>query len=168
MDQALLELRPGGAKFIQRVSNANVFRAYMLVKAPVLGVTGASLKLLNTHGARLWLPYSKRVQNLFGGLFGAAVVAGAEIAAASMLVLHIRNQGAQLTADLVAMDYRVLHPVAEDLSVFAYDGARYASFVERATRAQEPVEETFEVTAGTKHGEETHKLHMTWRLVPKP
>lgn len=163
----LLEMKAGGEKFKNRVSNPRVFRAYMLVKAPVLGITGAALEEIDTHGARMSLPFSKRVKNLFGGMFGAAVVAGAETTSAAMLVLHIRNQQAKLTAELVRVELDVMEQVAEDLRVFAHEGARYAEFVERAAAAGKPIEESFDVSAATRAGRVSHRLKFTWRLVPK-
>lgn len=167
MQDRLLELKQGGEKFKNRVSNARVFRAYMLVKAPVLGVTGASLESIETHGARMALPFSGRAKNLFGGMFGAAVIAGAETTSAAMLVLHIRNQSAKLTAELAHLEYTAVEQVTEDLRVFAHEGARYAEFVEKAAAAGKSVEETFEVSAATVPGRVTHRIKLTWRLSPK-
>ena len=167
MEERLLELNEGGAKFQKRVSSPRVFRAYMLVKAPVLGVTGASLESIETHGARMALPFSKRTKNLFGNMFGSAVIASAETTSASMLVLHIRNQGAKLTAELVGIDYQALESGNEPLRVFAHEGLRYAEFVELASTSGKPEEESFEVTAANAGGTTTHRIKLTWRLVPK-
>jgi len=44
-------LKEKGAKFRDRVKSARVFKLYMLVKQPVLGVTGAHLDVIGAHGA---------------------------------------------------------------------------------------------------------------------
>ncbi len=167
MENRLLELNEGGAKFQKRVSSPRVFRAYMLVKAPVLGVTGASLESLETHGARMALPFTKRTKNLFGNMFGSAIIASAETTSASMLVLHIRNQGAKLTAELVGIEYQALEQANEPLRIFAHEGLRYAEFVELAATSGKSEEESFEVTASNAAGTTTHRLKLTWRLVAK-
>lgn len=167
MQERLLELKEGGAAFQKRVSSPRVFRAYMLVKAPVLGVTGASLESIDTHGARMALPFSKRTKNLFGNMFGSAIIASAETTSASMLVIHIRNQGAKLSAELVGIEYQALEQVNEPLRVFAHGGLRYAEFVERAAASGKSEEESFEITAANAGGTTTHRLKLTWRLVAK-
>ena len=167
MDDRLLELQSGGLKFKNRVSSARVFKAYMLVKAPVLGVTGATLEEIGTHGVRMALPFSSRAKNLFGNMFGSAVIAAAETTSAAMLVLHIRNQGAKLTAELVGIDYKAIAQPTEDLRVFAHEGLRYAEFVQTAALSGKPETQAFTVSAATKAGDETHQLTLHWRLKPK-
>lgn len=167
MEDRLLQMNDGGAAFQKRLSSPGVFRAYMLVKAPVLGVTGASLESIDTHGARMALPFSKRTKNLFGNMFGSAIIASAETTSASMLVLHIRNQSAKLTAELVGIDFQALEQANEPLRIFAHEGLRYAEFVELAATSGKSEEESFEVTAATQGGKTTHRMKLTWRLVAK-
>lgn len=167
MRSGLLELKDGGAAFKKRVSNARVFKIYMLVKAPILGVTGAYLEEIGTHGAQLVLPWGRATKNLFGKMFGSAVLAGAETASAAMCVLHIRNQGGSLTADLLEVSLKAHGHVDDDLRIFADDGARYADFVRRAIDSGQPVEETFTVKAVDVAGETTHELELRWRLSEK-
>lgn len=167
MRSGLLELKDGGAAFKKRVSNPRVFKIYMLVKAPVLGVTGAYLEEIGTHGAQLVLPWGRAAKNLFGKMFGSAVLAGAETASAAMVVLHTRNQGGSLTADLVDVSMKSHGAVTSDLRVMCGDGARYADFVRRAIDSGEPIEETFSVTVVDDAGESTHELELRWRLSEK-
>ncbi len=167
MRSGLLELKEGGAAFKKRVSNPRVFKAYMLVKAPVLGVTGAYLEDIGTHGAHLVVPFGRTTKNLFGKLFGAAVLAGAETASASMIVLHMRNQGGKLTADLVGVSMQAHGEAAGDARVIADNGAAYAEFVRRAIDSGEPIEETFHVSVVDPDGERTHDIELTWRVREK-
>lgn len=166
MQEALMEINEGGQKFIDRVSSPGMFRAYMLVKAPVLGVTGAYLEALDTHSARLVIPATRRIKNLFGDTFSAAIIAGAEIVSASMLVLHIRNQEAALTAQLASLHY-VRHAAADsDLKILAHQGAAYANFVASA-KEEGPQEAEFSVKAVNESGDITHEVALTWRLLLK-
>jgi hypothetical protein len=167
MRSGLLELKEGGAAFKKRVSNPRVFKAYMLVKAPVLGVTGAYLDEIGTHAARLVVPYGRAAKNLFGNMFASAVLAGAETASASMIVLHTRNQGGKLTAELKKVSMESHASPTDDVRVIADDGAAYADFVRRAIDSGEPIEETFTVTVVDSAGETTHRVELTWELHEK-
>lgn len=167
MEHRLLELNEGGQKFIDRVSNPTTFKTYMLVKAPVLGVTGAYLENLATHGSRMVLPFSRRTKDLFGNVFTAALLAGAEIASASMLVLHIRNQSAPLTAKLKKTSIEAHGDVDGDVKVLCHEGLHYAQFVEKAAESGAHAEHTFRATIVDADGEITHEIELTWQLGPK-
>jgi hypothetical protein len=164
MAENLLEMKSGGLKFKNRVSNPRVFRAYMLAKAPVLGVTGAALDHIDTYGARLSLHFGRRTKSLFGTMFGAAVLAGAETTSGAMLVLHMRNQGAKLSADLVEVQMKVLHNSTEDLTILCHEGERYADFVQAVKASGSPSTQVFEAHAVNRAGTITHTISLTWRL----
>ncbi len=164
MRHSLLELKEGGKKFIERVSNPKTFKAYMLVKTPVLGVTGAYLEELATHGSRMVLPFGRRTKDLFGNVFTGALVAAAEIASASVLVLHIRNQGADLTARLKKTSIEAHHDVDGDVTVLCHEGLHYAEFVERAQETGGPSEHTFRASIVNGAREVTHEVELTWEL----
>lgn len=164
MSENLLEMKSGGLKFKNRVSNPRVFRAYMLAKAPVLGVTGAALEHIDTYGARLSLRFGRRTKSLFGTMFGAAVMAGAETTSGAMLVLHMRNQGSKLKVDLVDVHMTVVHNSAEDLTILCHEGERYAEFVQTVKASGRPATEVFEAHAVNAAGTVTHNFSLTWRL----
>lgn len=159
-----MDLREGGAKFRNRVINPLMFRAYMLAKMPVLGVTGTYLDEINTHHCVATLPCGWTTKNLFGQTFNAAVLAAAETASVALLVLHIRNQDADVTPDVVEIDSRFGDATLEELQLRCDDGARYADFVARARHTDEPIEETFTVVVNDEHGETVHEVDLTWRL----
>lgn len=162
----LLTLTDGGAKFRDRVKNHRVFKLYMLVKEPVLGVTGAHLDVIQTDRIEMVLPHGRATKNLFGDFFGGAVAAAAETTSAAMCVLHIRNQGASLTAKLVEFTLRQEQPADGPLRIVADRGEQYAEFVERAVSNGEG-EETFHLIALDESGRTTHSFSITWRLFPK-
>lgn len=164
MREDLLEMKSGGTKFQKRVSNPRVFRAYMLAKAPVLGVTGSALEKIDTYGARLSIPFGRRAKSLFGTMFGAAVLAGAETTSGAMLVLHMRNQGAKLSVRLTKVELDVLEHVSEDITILCHDGVRYGEFVERVVQSATPSSETFELNAVTRDGRISHSLKLTWNI----
>ncbi len=164
MAHRLLEIQEGGQKFIDRVSSPRVFRAYMMVKAPVLGISGASLQSLDTSGARMLVPFGRRIKNLFGKMFGGAVLAAAETTSASMIVLHMRNQGVKLTADLLHVDYKMQANPETDIRVMAHDGLSYAKLVKDAAESGEPTEATFNVAVVDENDQQTHEIELTWRV----
>lgn len=159
-----MDLREGGAKFRNRVINPLMFRAYMLAKMPVLGVTGTYLDEINTHHCAATLPCGWTTKNLFGETFNAAVLAAAETTSVALLVLHIRNQDADVKPEVVEIDSKFGRPKLEELKLRCSDGARYADFVARAKDADEPIEETFAVEIRDEHGREAHEVEITWRL----
>ena len=163
---APMELRNGGEAFRNRVISPLMFRSYMLVKMPVLGVTGAYLSQIDTRRSEAHLPYSWTTKNLFGRMFDSAVTATAETTSLSLLVLHIRNQDADLTAELVEMECDVLRTVEQDLHLRCQDGYRYADFVNRAADSG-PMTQSFEVCAETIDGRATHEFEFRWRLRAK-
>lgn len=167
MEHRLLKINPGGQKFIDRVSTPATFKAYMLVKAPVLGVTGAYLDELAAHGSRMVVPFGRRTKDLFGNVFTSALMAAAEIASASMIVLHIRNQDAPLTSRLVGFSCEAEEELSSDATVLCHDGLGYAEFVERIARSGEPDRETFEARIVDASGTVTHRLELTWELSRK-
>jgi hypothetical protein len=82
----------------------------------------------------------------------------------ALLVLHIRNQDADVTPDVVEIDSRFGDATLEELQLRCDDGARYADFVARARHTDEPIEETFTVVVNDEHGETVHEVDLTWRL----
>ena len=160
---APMDLQPGGEAFRSRVVNPLMFRAYMLAKMPVLGVTGSYLADIGTRRCEMVVPYGWSTKNLFGRFFDSAVVAAAETTSLALLVLHIRNQDAALTADLVEIDADVLASPGDDLYVRCENGHHYADFVSRGA-TQAPVEHTFTAHAETSAGEVSHELEFRWRL----
>lgn len=159
-----MDLREGGAKFRNRVVNPLMFRAYMLAKMPVLGVTGTYLDEINTHHCAATLPCGWTTKNLFGETFNAAVLAAAETTSVALLVLHIRNQDADVKPEVIEIKSKFGRPKLEELKLRCNDGARYADLVARAERADEPVEDTFSVQIRNQHGEDVHDVEITCRL----
>ena len=88
-------------------------------------------------------------------------------ASAAMVVLHMRNQGGSLTADLKSIQMQAHGDVTNDVRVIADDGARYADFVRRAIDSGEPIEETFRVAVVDSDGEPTHEFELTWEIREK-
>lgn len=163
---APMDLRDGGETFRERVIHPWMFRAYMLAKMPVLGVTGAYLTDIGPRRSEMHLPYGWSTKNLFGRLFDSAVVAAGETTSLALLVLHVRNQDADLTAELVELEGDVSRAPSSDLQLRCEGGHRYADFVWRADR-DAPSEAAFEVVAETVQGRTTHELEFTWRLREK-
>lgn len=159
-----MDLREGGSKFRNRVINPLMFRAYMLAKMPVLGVTGTYLDEINTHHCVATLPCGWTTKNLFGETFNAAVLAAAETTSVALLVLHIRNQDADVKPEVVEIDSKFDPAKLEELTLRCDDGARYADFVARAVDADEPIEQSFAVEVRDKQGHELHDIEITWRL----
>lgn len=162
---APMDLRSGGKTFRDRVIRPLMFRAYMLGKMPVLGVTGSYLVEIDTRRAELILPFGWTTKNLFGRMFDSAVTAAAETTSLSLLVLHIRNQQADLTAELTRVETEIAESPDEDLHVRCADGHRYADFVARAAE-QPPLEQDFQVVAETGNGRGTHQFRFRWKLKP--
>ncbi len=160
---APMELRDGGQAFRDRVARPLMFRAYMLAKMPVLGVTGSYLTEIDTRRATLALPFGWTTKNLFGRLFDSAVVAAAETTSLALLVLHLRNQQTELTAELAEIEAEILESTTEDLQITCDDGHRYADFVSRTAR-RAPRTERFEVLARTSTGRIVHRIELRWRL----
>ena len=161
---APMDLRPGGETFRDRVHSPLMFRAYMLAKMPVLGVTGSYLVEIDTRRSEMMIPYGWTTQNLFGRMFDSAVVAAAETTSLSLLVLHVRNQEADLTAELARIETEVLESPSEDLHVRCGDGHRYADFVARAANDETPLEQDFQVVAETANGRACYQHRFRWRL----
>jgi acyl-coenzyme A thioesterase PaaI-like protein len=166
MTEATLKLQPGGRKFRDRVKNPTMFRVYMLAKAPVLGVTGAYLDIVEPAGCEMVVPFGRTTKNLFGNMFASAISAAAETTSAASLVLHVRNQDASLTAELVALYLEELRPVQEEVRVIDHNGEQVAEFVERAAGGGDD-QETFKLRVIDRSGEATHRVEVTWRLKPK-
>lgn len=159
-------LNEGGAKFRDRVSKPSMFRAYMLVKQPVLGVTGAHIENIGSDGCAILMPWGRGTKSLFGTMFGAAVVAAAETVTSALLVLHIRNESANLTAELVKMELEQFKAAWETVRVTCIEGALARDLVRSAARDGQ-AEGSLEVRVLTDLGLLTHRLRITWRLVPK-
>lgn len=161
---APMDLRDRGTAFRNRVINPTMFRVYMLAKMPVLGVTGTYLTEIDTHRCVATLPCGWTTKNLFGNTFNAAVLAAAETASVSLLVLHLRNQDSKATPDVVRIESRFGKARLEELTLRCDDGERYAEFVARAAAAEEPLEETFTVRGSDRNGRPRHEIDITWRL----
>lgn len=161
-----LKLRPGGRKFRDRVKNPTLFRVYMLAKSPVLGVTGAYLDRVEPAGCEMVVPFGRTTKNLFGNMFGGAITAAAETTSAASLVLHVRNQDASLTAELVALYLEELRPVQEEVRVVDHNGTQVAEFVRRVVDGGDN-QETFGLDVVDAAGKPTHRVEVTWRLKPK-
>lgn len=161
---APMDLRERGAAFRNRVINPMMFRVYMLAKMPVLGVTGTYLTEIDTHRCVATLFCGWTTKNLFGNTFNAAVLAAAETASVALLILHVRNQEAQVTPDVVKLESRFGQARLEELTLRCDDGERYAEFVARAAAADGPIEETFTVRALDEEGRGRHEIDITWRL----
>lgn len=160
---APMSLKPGGETFRDRVVHPLMFRAYMLAKMPVLGVTGAYLTDIDTRRSEMVLPFGWSTKNLFGRMFDSAVVAAAETTSLSLLVLHVRNQDVALRAELVEMTTEVHASPTSDLHIRCEDGHHYADFVRRASE-EAPLTRTFEVCAKTSDGRTCHEIAFQWRL----
>ncbi|MEM1348744.1 MAG: hypothetical protein AAGI01_09330 [Myxococcota bacterium] len=159
-------LTQGGKTFKGRVDNPVVFRAYMMVKMPTLGITGAYIEDIDVTTSKVALPYSWGVKNLFGRGSTAAAVAAAEAAAVSLLVLNVRNQGASLTAHVRSLAIKTVAEVDEEILFECEDGPSYAQFV---ADAAESGKETWElsVVGHTRGGTLTHRVDIIWELAAK-
>ena len=161
---APMDLRGRGAAFRNRVINPTMFRVYMLAKMPVLGVTGTYLTEIDTHRCVATLPCGWTTKNLFGNTFNAAVLAAAETASVALLVLHLRNQEAEVTPEVVKIESRFGKSRLEELTLRCDDGERYAEFVARAAAADGAIEETFTIRGLDQVGRPRHEVDLTWRL----
>jgi len=161
---APMDLQEGGESFRNRVIHPWMFRAYMLAKMPVLGVTGMYLTEIDTRRCEGVVPYGWGTKNLYGRIFDSAVLAAAETASLALLILHVRNQSAPLEAELRSVRADVESaPDGEDLRVRCSDGHRYADFVRRAAGSA-PRDCTFEARAETRSGEVSHDVELRWEL----
>lgn len=167
----LLRLREGGETFRDRVRNPLMFKAYMLGKMPVLGVSGSYLAHIGPRRAEMAVPYGWRTKNLFGRLFDSAVIAAAETTSLALLVLHIRNQSTDFSAEMLHLEVDVHRAVSEDVRIRCNNGRAYAEFVRDAYHSPKGDREartaSFEVIAQTEDGALTHELRFTWRLTEK-
>lgn len=164
MVDAPMNLRGRGEAFRNRVINPTMFRVYMLAKMPVLGVTGTYLNEIDTHRCVATLPCGWTTKNLFGSTFTAAVLAAAEVASVALMVLHVRNQEAEVMPTVAKIESRMGESRREELKLRCDDGARYAEFVARAAAANGPIEEVFTVRALDSVGRPRHEIDITWRL----
>lgn len=160
---APMDLQEGGDSFRDRVIHPWMFRAYMLAKMPVLGVTGMYLTEIDTRRCEAVLPYGWGTKNLYGRMFDSAVVAAAETASLALLVLHVRNQSAELTAELEHVHADIDAPPEKDLRVRCESGHHYADFVRRAMDSA-PRERNFEAVAETRGGDVCYEVEFRWRL----
>lgn len=159
-------LSDGGREFRDRVKNPNLFRAYMLAKAPVLGVTGAYLDRIDLEQTEMVVPFGRGTKNLFGNMFGGALAAAAEMNSASMLVLHARNAGVSVNAELVRLTFEEHVSSRETLRAICRDGDRYAALVADAAANGEATD-TFGVVFLDNTGVKTHDVEITWRITRK-
>lgn len=160
---APMEMREGAETFRDRVIHPWMFRAYMLAKMPVLGVTGTYLTDIDTEHCETVIPFGWGTKNLFGRFSDSAVVAAAETTSLALLVLHVRNQEAELTADLESMSVDAEPPEEEDLRVRCTEGAEAADFVYRADR-EPPRSREFHVRVERPGGSKVYDVELDWRL----
>lgn len=163
-DSELLEMREGGRAFRDRVSNPWAFRAYMMVKMPVLGITGSYLTHLGPRRAELVTPFGWGTKNLFGGLFDSAVMAAVETTTLSLIVFHSRNQEAGLAAELVHVEMDRQASLDDQVRVRCDQGFKIARAIESA-RAATPREFTVQAHVDAEGGRRTHDVELRWRLV---
>jgi len=163
-DSELLEMREGGRAFRDRVSNPWAFRAYMMVKMPVLGITGSYLTHLGPRRAELVTPFGWGTKNLFGGLFDSAVMAAVETTTLSLIVLHSRNQQADLAAELTHVEIGRRASVKQQVRVRCDQGLKVARAVESAGAAC-PHEFSLHATVDSEGGRRTHDVALRWRLI---
>ena len=161
------ELRSGGETFKRRVDNPLVFRAYMLAKMPTLGITTAYIERLGVTECVVALPHGWMTRDLFGRMSTAAILAGAEACAVSLLVLNIRNQGAALTPSVRAVSLECAEAVRHDLRFEVADGEAFGAFVAEAVAAGDEVRRDLTVLARAPGGRITHRVHIDWALAPK-
>lgn len=161
------DLQEGGLKFKQRVSNPVVFRAYMMVKMPTLGVTGASIRDLTPTSCAVELPLGWGTGDLFGRIATPAALAAAEIASASLMVINIRNQGAALNPRVVNVLLGAATPVKEDLIFTCEHGEGYGQLVADAAATGETIRRLFTVVGKTRGGQEAFSVQLEWEVAPK-
>lgn len=163
---APMDLQEGGETFRDRVVHPWMFRAYMLAKMPALGVTGTYLTEIDPRRCEAIVPFGWGTKNLFGRMFDSAVLAAAETTSLALLVLHVRNQSADLTAELESVEADIDAAPTEDLRIRCESGHRYADFVRRASQ-DPPREQTFEAVVETRRGDVSHEVEFRWRLRSK-
>lgn len=161
------DLTPSGEVFKNRVKNPNMFRAYMLAKMPTLGVTTSYLEQIEVGACRVILPFSWTTKDLFGRMSTAAVMAGAEAASVTLLVLNIRNQQAAVVPRVRSLRLESARDVHEQLTFICEDGPGYGEFVAMAAQLKEPMTRELVVVAQDERGEETHRVYLEWELAPK-
>ena len=166
MNDSIYVLGPGGEAFKNRVMKPAMFRAYTLVKMPVLGVTGATLKALDVSRCEAVLPYCWTSKNMFGAMTSGAALAAAQIASACLWVVNIRNQGASLTPVPVSITIEAPQLIKEELTFVCLEGDRYPEAVASAARG-EAVEEEVTIEGINDSGQTLCQVRITWRLDPK-
>ena len=130
----LLEMTESGQTFLDRIKHPLMFKAYMLVKMPVLGVTGSYLADVDLEGAVGVLPDNWRTRNLFGRTSNAAIYAAAETVSTAMMVLHLRNIGSSLDAVITDVDIHIGTLGTSPLRIIDNNGLDYAQFIEETER----------------------------------
>ena len=166
MTDSIYVLGPGGASFQARVMKPAMFRVYTLVKMPVLGVTGTTLRALDLARCEAVLPYCWTSKNMFGAMTSGAVLAAAQVSSACLWVINIRNQGASLTPVPVSVTVESEQLIKEELTFVCLEGDRYPEAVARATKG-ESVEEEMAVEGMNARGQVVCTVRLKWRLDPK-
>ncbi len=162
------ELTPGGETFKKRVDNPAVFRAYMFAKMPTLGITTAYLERIDVTECAVALPYGWMTKDLFGRISSAAIVAAAEACSVSLLVLNIRNQGAQVSPRPRAVTVENMEEAREDLLFEVEDGTAYGAFVAEAIAHGDEVSRDVTVLGrAASSGRLVARVHIEWVLEPK-
>lgn len=167
-------LNEAGGAFQKRVQNPKMFRAYMLAKQTTLGVTGAFLERIELDHVRLVLPTSNRTnQDLFGRPATAAILGAAEMSAAALLMLQLRNQRSTYRPLLTNLTMELLHPREHRahpptrMTFEVEDPAALAAFVARATQERPEESSSDVVVVGRDQNQErTHLIRLQWTLYP--
>lgn len=161
-------LKAGGHKFRARVMNPATFRLYMLVKMPPLGVTGTYLKRLDLEACEAFLPFGWGSKDLFGNLASASIEVAAEITAASLWVLHIRNESADVQPIPTHVAMKMDRTVREAVRLRTTGGWRHGDVIDEVVERGEAVEIKTTTTVHTaKGGEKVGSVVITWSLEPK-
>lgn len=84
---------PAIAKFIKRMNNPVIQRAYMLARLPAVWFMRARIERLSPKAATVRLPFSWRSQNPFRSTYFAAQAAAAELSTGILVALLIQGQG---------------------------------------------------------------------------
>lgn len=84
---------PAISRFIKRLSNPVLQRAYMLTKLPAVWFMRARIERLSPQAATVRLPFSWRSQNPFRSTYFAAQAAAAELSTGILVALLIQGQG---------------------------------------------------------------------------
>ena len=161
-------LNEGGEKFRGRVMNPKVFRVYMWMKMPALGVTGTWLSELNLDRCEAVLPFGWGTRNLFGKMHTAALAAAGEVASVCLWMINIRNQPVGLVPVPVEVTVHAARPLdGGPVHMRAQGGDAYGAIVEQVAASLSPAELETTVEGVTTGGEVVCEVRIRWRIEPK-